>query len=88
MAVGVWLHLSYRGYATLLPDHLILSADTLFLSVGAVGLVTSFLGCCGAWLQSRCLLALVICLPFATFGTISIASYYCVFSFDISEIST
>lgn len=59
MAAGVWLHLSYRGYATLLPDHLILSADTLFLSVGAVGLVTSFLGCCGAWLQSRCLLALV-----------------------------
>lgn len=59
LGVGVWLRLSYEGYATLLPDHQVLSADSIFLAIGVIGFVVSFFGCCGAWVQSRCLLVLV-----------------------------
>ncbi|XP_053950333.1 tetraspanin-9 [Anastrepha obliqua] len=58
LGAGVWLRLSYEGYATLLPDHHALSADSIFLAIGVVGFVISFFGCCGAWVQSRCLLVL------------------------------
>uniref|UniRef100_A0A034VK29 Tetraspanin-9 n=1 Tax=Bactrocera dorsalis TaxID=27457 RepID=A0A034VK29_BACDO len=58
LGVGVWLRLSYEGYATLLPDHQVLSADSIFLAIGVIGFVVSFFGCCGAWVQSRCLLVL------------------------------
>ncbi|KAI9589560.1 tetraspanin-9 [Glossina fuscipes] len=58
LGAGVWLRLSYEGYATLLPHHAVLSADSMFLGIGVVGFVISFLGCCGAWVQSKCLLVL------------------------------
>ncbi|XP_037920122.1 tetraspanin-9 isoform X1 [Hermetia illucens] len=56
LGAGVWLRLSYQGYATLLPHHAGLSADSLFISVGVLSFVVSFFGCCGSWFQSRCLL--------------------------------
>ncbi|KAH7953858.1 hypothetical protein HPB49_013114 [Dermacentor silvarum] len=55
--VGVWLHVAYGGYSTLLPTHRVLSADGLCLSAGAITFLVAFLGCCGAWFQSRCMLA-------------------------------
>jgi len=59
LGAGLWLRLSYEGYATLLPQHAGLSADTIFMGIGGTGFVVSFFGCCGAWVQSRCLLVLV-----------------------------
>lgn len=59
LGAGLWLRLSYEGYATLLPQHAGLSADTIFMCIGGIGFVVSFFGCCGAWVQSRCLLVLV-----------------------------
>lgn len=56
LGAGLWLRLSYQGYATLLPDHEALSADSLFIAIGVSGFVVSFFGCCGSWFQSRCLL--------------------------------
>ncbi|KAH8289700.1 hypothetical protein KR054_009570 [Drosophila jambulina] len=58
LGAGLWLRLSYEGYATLLPQHAALSADTIFMGIGGTGFVVSFFGCCGAWAQSRCLLVL------------------------------
>ncbi|KAI8033984.1 tetraspanin-9 [Drosophila gunungcola] len=58
LGAGLWLRLSYEGYATLLPQHAGLSADTIFMGIGGTGFVVSFFGCCGAWVQSRCLLVL------------------------------
>lgn len=55
--VGVWLHVAYGGYSTLLPTHRVLSADGLCLTAGAITFLVAFLGCCGAWFQSRCMLA-------------------------------
>lgn len=59
IGAGLWLHLVYKGYATLLPNHAALSADTLFLSVGIFSFVVSFFGYCGSWFQSRCLVFMV-----------------------------
>ncbi|KNC34666.1 hypothetical protein FF38_10275 [Lucilia cuprina] len=67
LGAGIWLRLSYEGYATLLPDHAALSADSVFLCIGVIGFVTSFLGCCGAWVQSRCLLVLYFMLIITLF---------------------
>ncbi|CAN7998767.1 unnamed protein product, partial [Ixodes hexagonus] len=54
--VGVWLHVAYGGYSTVLPTYRMLSADGLCLTAGVVTFLVAFLGCCGAWFQSRCML--------------------------------
>ncbi|CAG9765562.1 unnamed protein product [Ceutorhynchus assimilis] len=62
VGVGVWLRISYEGYATLLPQYALLSADSLAIFVGLVTILVSFFACCGSWLQSRCLLISYFCL--------------------------
>lgn len=59
LALGIWLKLSYQGYATLLPNHIFLSADTIFIIIGVLSFVVTFFGCCGSWFESRCCLILV-----------------------------
>jgi tetraspanin-9 len=56
LGVGIWFHLSYQGYATLYPDHPGLSADVIFITIGALSLIISFFGCCGSWFENRCCL--------------------------------
>ncbi|XP_063231945.1 tetraspanin-9 [Bacillus rossius redtenbacheri] len=56
LGLGVWLRLAYSGYAALLPQYRLLSADSLCLASGVVMFVVAFFGCCGAWFQSRCML--------------------------------
>uniref|UniRef100_A0A182TEZ4 Tetraspanin n=1 Tax=Anopheles melas TaxID=34690 RepID=A0A182TEZ4_9DIPT len=58
LAIGVWLHFAFPGYATLLPDHAVLSADCMFITVGVISFVIAFFGCCGSWFQSRCFLVI------------------------------
>jgi tetraspanin-9 len=57
--MGLWLHLSNQGYATLYPNHMGLSAEYLFILIGALSLVISFFGCCGSFFESRCCLVIV-----------------------------
>lgn len=57
--MGLWLHLSNQGYATLYPNHLGLSAESLFILIGAMSIVISFFGCCGSFFESRCCLIIV-----------------------------
>lgn len=59
LGAGLWLRFANRGYATLLPDHAALSADSLFVTVGTLSVVLTFFGCCGSWFQSRCMLVVV-----------------------------
>ncbi|XP_017775922.1 PREDICTED: tetraspanin-9 [Nicrophorus vespilloides] len=56
LGVGIWLRISYEGYTNLLPQYALLSADSLAIVVGAIGVVLAFFGCCGSWFQSRCML--------------------------------
>lgn len=58
LAIGVWLRFAAPGYATLLPDHAGLSADYVFMAIGAISFVIAFFGCCGSsvnscWVHSR-----------------------------------
>jgi tetraspanin-9 len=57
--MGLWLHLSNQGYATLYPNHMGLSADSLCILVGAMSIVIAFFGCCGSFFESRCCLIIV-----------------------------
>jgi tetraspanin-9 len=61
LGVGVWLRLSYAGYAQLLPKYSMISADSICIAVGVVVFVVAFFGCCGSWFQSRCMLITVSC---------------------------
>lgn len=67
LGIGVWLRISYEGYITLLPQHALLSADSLAIGIGAAVFVVAFLGCCGSWCQSRFLLILYFSLVVLTF---------------------
>lgn len=59
LGAGLWLRFANRGYATLLPEHAALSADSLLVTVGTLSVVLTFFGTCGAWFQSRCMLIVV-----------------------------
>ncbi|XP_050297922.1 tetraspanin-9 [Anthonomus grandis grandis] len=56
LAVGIWLRISYEGFATLLPQYALLSADVAAIVIGLVTFILSFFACCGSWVQSRCML--------------------------------
>lgn len=58
LGIGIWLHLVYGGYATLLVSYQALSADSLCISAGVITFLIGFLGCCGSWFQSKCLLVM------------------------------
>ncbi|GAB6033175.1 hypothetical protein CHUAL_012781 [Chamberlinius hualienensis] len=58
LGVGIWLHVAYGGYATVLPSYAALSADSLCIIAGVVTFAIAFFGCCGSWFQSRILLLL------------------------------
>ncbi|KZS07158.1 CD81 antigen [Daphnia magna] len=56
IGVAIWLRISYNGYVSLLPQHGLLSLDSVVLMSGTVLFVAAFLGCSGAWFKSSCLL--------------------------------
>lgn len=56
LGVGIWLRLSYAGYAQLLPKYSMISADSICIAVGVIIFIVAFFGCCGSWFQSRCML--------------------------------
>ncbi|XP_076274267.1 tetraspanin 5D [Rhynchophorus ferrugineus] len=80
LGIGIWLRVSYEGYATLLPQYALLSADALAIVVGTVTIILSFFACCGSWLQSRCMLityfTLVVLMFLAQFLLGSLAFVY------------
>ncbi|XP_066146752.1 tetraspanin-9 isoform X2 [Euwallacea fornicatus] len=80
LGIGIWLRVSYEGYANLLPQYALLSADAVAIVVGAVTITLSFFACCGSWLQSRCMLityfSLVVMMFVAEFLLGSLAFVY------------
>ncbi|XP_012729282.1 tetraspanin-9 [Fundulus heteroclitus] len=56
LGVGVWLSVSQGSFATLSPSFPSLSAANLIITLGAVVMVTGFLGCLGAIKENKCLL--------------------------------
>ncbi|XP_030759996.1 tetraspanin-9-like [Sitophilus oryzae] len=80
VGIGIWLRVSYEGYATLLPQYALLSADAVAIVVGTLTIILSFFACCGSWLQSRCMLityfTLVVLMFVAEFLLGSLAFVY------------
>ncbi|XP_021432835.1 tetraspanin-9 isoform X2 [Oncorhynchus mykiss] len=56
LGVGVWLSVSQGSFATLSPSFPSISAANLIITLGAVIMVTGFLGCLGAIKENKCLL--------------------------------
>jgi hypothetical protein len=57
------MHVNRAPYNTLLPDTAFLSATVLTICAGAIIFILGFCGCCGAILESQCMLV-VVCIVF------------------------
>lgn len=80
LGIGIWLRVSYEGFATLLPQSALLSADALAIVIGTITIILSFFACCGSWIQNRCMLityfSLVVIMFVAEFLLGSLAFVY------------
>uniref|UniRef100_A0AAY4BVJ4 NADH dehydrogenase subunit 6 n=1 Tax=Denticeps clupeoides TaxID=299321 RepID=A0AAY4BVJ4_9TELE len=56
LGVGIWLSVSQGSFATFSPSFPSLSAANLVIGVGAIVMVTGFLGCLGSIKENKCLL--------------------------------
>ncbi|KAL4625092.1 tetraspanin-9 isoform X1 [Arapaima gigas] len=56
LGVGIWLSVSQGSFATFSPSFPSLSAANLIITIGAIVMVTGFLGCMGAIKENKCLL--------------------------------
>ncbi|KAM9754736.1 tetraspanin-9 isoform 2-T4 [Menidia menidia] len=56
LGVGIWLSVSQGSFATFSPSMPSLSAANMVIAIGAIVMVTGFLGCLGAIKENKCLL--------------------------------
>ncbi|XP_075898828.1 tetraspanin-9 isoform X2 [Nelusetta ayraudi] len=56
LGVGIWLSVSQGSFATFSPSFPSLSAANMVIAIGAIVMVTGFLGCLGAIKENKCLL--------------------------------
>lgn len=56
LGVGIWLSVSQGSFATFSPSFPSLSAANMVIFIGAIVMVTGFLGCLGAIKENKCLL--------------------------------
>ncbi|XP_073997568.1 tetraspanin 5D isoform X4 [Rhodnius prolixus] len=61
LGVGIWLRVNHEGYSNLVPQYAFLSADILFILIGATTVLVTFFACCGSWFQSKCMLITFYC---------------------------
>ncbi|CAL8292414.1 unnamed protein product [Boreogadus saida] len=56
LGVGIWLSVSQGSFATFSPSFPALSAANMVIAIGAIVMVTGFLGCLGSIKENKCLL--------------------------------
>ncbi|KAK9509770.1 hypothetical protein O3M35_007008 [Rhynocoris fuscipes] len=80
LGVGIWLRVTHEGYSNLVPQYAFLSADVLFIIIGATTVLVTFFACCGSWFQSKCMLityfSLVILMFLIEFSLATLAFVY------------
>jgi len=59
LGIGIWLQVSKGTYASLAPTYNVLSATILLIAAGILVLIVGFFGCCGAIMESKCMLVTV-----------------------------
>lgn len=61
LGVGVWLYVVKSDYVNVTPNSYgALSAAGLCIAAGAAVVIIGLVGCCGAWIESKCLLLTVL----------------------------
>jgi len=58
IGIGAWTLIEYGDYVTIeaVPNT---SASKVMIAAGVLIAIISFLGCCGAWKENRCMLVIV-----------------------------
>ncbi|XP_060583422.1 tetraspanin-4-like [Ruditapes philippinarum] len=77
LTVGIWMHVNRAPYNTLLPDTAFLSATVLTICAGAIIFILGFCGCCGAILESQCMLVVYFVFVLVIFGLEVAATSLC-----------
>lgn len=56
LGVGIYSRIKVGKWDSILDDSTIPSAANLFIAAGCFVMIIGFIGCCGAWRESKCLL--------------------------------
>ena len=59
IGVGAWALIEYGDYVTITDQFPNASGSKVMIAAGVLIAVISFLGCCGAWKDNRCMLIIV-----------------------------
>jgi hypothetical protein len=65
MGIGAWAEVRYGDFVDITSFNYV-TASRLVIAVGVIVAVVSFLGCCGAWKESKCMLYVVSIQAFLT----------------------
>ncbi|XP_041967368.1 LOW QUALITY PROTEIN: tetraspanin-9 [Alosa sapidissima] len=86
LGVGIWLSVSQGSFATFSPSFPSLSAANLVIAIGAIVMVTGFLGCLGAIKENKCLLlSFFIVLLVILLAELILLTLFFVYSDKVSE---
>ena len=59
IGVGAWVLIEHGDYVTITDSVPNASGSKVMIAAGVLVAVISFLGCCGAWKENRCMLIIV-----------------------------
>ncbi|XP_048112802.1 tetraspanin-9 isoform X1 [Alosa alosa] len=86
LGVGIWLSVSQGSFATFSPSFPSLSAANMVIAIGAIVMVTGFLGCLGAIKENKCLLlSFFIVLLVILLAELILLTLFFVYSDKVSE---
>ncbi|XP_052802062.1 tetraspanin-4-like [Mya arenaria] len=77
LTVGIWMHLNQAPYSSLLPNSSFLGATVITICAGALLFIVGFTGCCGAILESQCMLITYFTFVLVIFGLEVAATSVC-----------
>ncbi|KAL4225632.1 hypothetical protein ACF0H5_016318 [Mactra antiquata] len=77
LTVGIWMHVNRAPYSELLLNSTFFSATVLTIIAGAIIFVVGFCGCCGAILESQCMLITYFIFVLVLFGLEVAATCLC-----------
>ena len=59
IGVGAWALIEHGDYVTITDSVPNASGSQIMIAAGVLIAIISFLGCCGAWKENRCMLVIV-----------------------------
>ena len=59
IGIGAWTLIKFGDYITFSDDLEYASGSKVMIAAGVLIAVISFMGCCGAWKENRCMLVIV-----------------------------